>query len=192
MSEQSDSREQLLRVAEELFSERGYTAVTLKDIADRLRVRQAALYYHMPQGKEQLFVEVMRRSFRRHQAGIEEAISQAEPRLAAQLVRIVRWLMGQPPLGLARLSRSDLPALSAEHAGEIVNLAQQALGAPLERVLTEAYQRGETRLLDAQVTTAAFLAMIDSVHELYRAKGVSREVLARDLVELITHGLLRR
>lgn len=192
MGQVSEAREQVLRVAEELFSERGYTAVTLKDIAERLSVRQAALYYHVPQGKEQLFVEVMRRSFQRHKQGIEHAIAEAEPRLATQLTAIALWLMTQPPLGLARLARSDLPALSADHAAEIGTLGQQALIAPLEGLLTSAYARGETRLLDTQVTAALFLAMIDSIHELYQSKAISREVLARDTVEMLTQGLLRR
>jgi TetR/AcrR family transcriptional regulator, cholesterol catabolism regulator len=192
MTETSESREQLLRVAETLFSERGYTAVTLKDIAERLGVRQAALYYHVPQGKEQLFVEVMRRNFQRHRAGIEAAIASAPPHVAAQLTAIALWLVGQPPLGLARLARSDLPALSPEHAKELANLGQEALIGPLERLLATAYARGETRLLDGSVTAAVFLSMVDAVHEMYHAKAVSRDVLARDVVEMLTQGLLRR
>jgi AcrR family transcriptional regulator len=192
MTEPSESREQLLRVAETLFSERGYTAVTLKDIAERLGVRQAALYYHVPQGKEQLFTEVMRRNFQRHRAGIEQAVGAASPNLAAQLTAIALWLVGQPPLGLARLARSDLPALSPEHARELTELGQESLIAPLERVLAASYARGETRLLDGVITAAVFLSMVDTVHEMYHAKAVSREVLARDIVEMLTQGLLRR
>ncbi|NJM05706.1 TetR/AcrR family transcriptional regulator [Candidatus Gracilibacteria bacterium] len=191
MSEPSAAREHVLRVAEELFSERGYTAVTLKDIAERLGVRQAALYYHVPQGKEQLFVEVMQRSFRRHQKGIERALAEAEPRLAVQLTAVAS-INAQPPLGLARLARSDLPALTSDHRADLSDLGQRALITPLERALAEAYARGETRLLDTQVTTALFLAMIDSIHEIYQAKAISREVLARDTVEMLTQGLLRR
>ena len=192
MNETSESREQLLRVAEGLFSERGYTAVTLKDIAERLGVRQAALYYHVPQGKEQLFMEVMRRNFQRHRAGMEQAVGSAAPNLAAQLTAIALWLVGQPPLGLARLARSDLPALSPEHARELTELGQESLIAPLERVLAAAYARGETRLLDGSMTAAVFLSMVDTVHEMYHAKAVSREVLARDVVEMLAQGLLRR
>jgi TetR/AcrR family transcriptional regulator, cholesterol catabolism regulator len=190
--ETSESREQLLRVAEELFSERGYTAVTLKDIADKLGVRQAAIYYHMPQGKEQLFVAVTQRMFLRHKAGMEQAIAEAEPRLTTQLAAMARWVMTQPPLGLTRLARSDLPALSQEHAALLGDLGTKALIEPLEKVLQQAYARGEARLVDAQLMASVFLAMLDSVHEVYQHKGIAKEVLARDVVDVLLQGLLRR
>lgn len=192
MTEPSQSREQLLRVAEALFSERGYTAITLKDIAQALGVRQAAIYYHVPAGKEQLFVEVMRRSFARHRAGLDQALAAAAPRLAAQLSAMAHWLLSQPPIGAARLARSDLPALSPAHAQELAALGQQALISPVERVLQQAYERGETRLVDAQVMAAVFLSMIDSIHEIYQSKAVSKEVLGHDVVEVLANGLLRR
>lgn len=192
MPELSESYEQLLRVAEELFGARGYTAVTLKDIAERLGVRQAALYYHVPAGKEQLYVEVMRRTFLRHRDGLERAATEAEPRLTAQLGAMASWLMSQPPIGMARLARTDLPALSPAHAAQLGELGQQALIDPVQRVITQAYERGETRLVDAQVMASVFLAMIDSLHEIYQSKPISKDVLARDVVETLLLGLLRR
>lgn len=59
MRKQQSPRENLLDTAEQLFTSRGYTAVTLKDIAKALGIKQASLYYHFPLGKEDLYVEVM-------------------------------------------------------------------------------------------------------------------------------------
>ena len=42
----TDTRERLLTVAAELFAERGYAGTSIRDIADRLGVTKAALYYH--------------------------------------------------------------------------------------------------------------------------------------------------
>jgi AcrR family transcriptional regulator len=46
-------------VAEHRLAARGYTSVTLKDIANQLGIKQASLYYHFPGGKENLYMEVM-------------------------------------------------------------------------------------------------------------------------------------
>lgn len=188
----SQAREQMLRVAESLFIERGYTAVTLKDIAEALGVRQAALYYHVPQGKEQLFVEVTRRNFLRHHKGLTQALEQAKPHLPAQLKSMALWLLSQPPLDLVRLARSDLPVLSKEHAQELYDLGQSALEEPVKRAITQAYERGEMRFVDAQVMTTLFLTAIDSVHEMHRYKGIAKEVLAQDVIEILLNGVLRR
>jgi AcrR family transcriptional regulator len=67
--ESSESRERVLQQAEHLFSERGYAAVTLRDIAAGLGIRQASLYHHVPGGKEQLYVEVTERNLRRIRMG---------------------------------------------------------------------------------------------------------------------------
>ncbi|MFF0545057.1 TetR/AcrR family transcriptional regulator [Nocardia thailandica] len=42
----SDTRERIRAVAMELFSERGYDKTSLREIAERLGVTKAALYYH--------------------------------------------------------------------------------------------------------------------------------------------------
>lgn len=189
--EPSQAREQMLKVAEALFSERGYTAVTLKDIAQTLGVRQAALYYHVPEGKEQLFMEVTTRSFVRHRKGLEQAILQAEPNVAARLKAMAAWLLSQPPVDISRLARSDLPALSQIHAQKLYELGQSSLMQPIESVISEAYQRGETRLLDVQLMATVFLSTIDSINDLYRYKNISKEVLAQDILEVLLNGMLR-
>ncbi|HEV2889553.1 MAG TPA: helix-turn-helix domain-containing protein [Frankiaceae bacterium] len=53
------TREQILRAALELFSSQGYDATSLRQIAERLGLTKAALYYHFP-AKEHLVVELTR------------------------------------------------------------------------------------------------------------------------------------
>jgi len=45
---QTDTRQRALEVALELFAEHGYEQTSLREIADRLGVTKAALYYHFP------------------------------------------------------------------------------------------------------------------------------------------------
>ena len=49
----SDTRERILRAATELFSEQGYDATSLRQLADRLGFTKAALYYHF-QSKDEI------------------------------------------------------------------------------------------------------------------------------------------
>ncbi|HEY8523634.1 MAG TPA: helix-turn-helix domain-containing protein [Acidimicrobiales bacterium] len=53
MAPTSDTRQRILEVARELFTEQGYDATSLRQIAERLGFTKAALYYHF-QSKEQL------------------------------------------------------------------------------------------------------------------------------------------
>jgi AcrR family transcriptional regulator len=54
-----NTREQILRTALELFKAQGYDATSLRQIAERLGITKAALYYHFP-AKEHLVVELTR------------------------------------------------------------------------------------------------------------------------------------
>jgi AcrR family transcriptional regulator len=53
----SGTREEILRVALDLFRSQGYDATSLRQIAERLGITKAALYYHF-RAKEHLVVEL--------------------------------------------------------------------------------------------------------------------------------------
>lgn len=53
------TRQEILATALDLFLAQGYDATSLREIAERLEISKAALYYHFP-AKEQLVVELTR------------------------------------------------------------------------------------------------------------------------------------
>jgi AcrR family transcriptional regulator len=53
------TRQQILAAAEDLFLAKGYKGVSMKDIAAAVQVKPAALYYHFPDGKEEVFVDML-------------------------------------------------------------------------------------------------------------------------------------
>src|ERR1700733_2168428 len=52
-----ETRERILDIALELFTEQGYEATSLRDIAERLGTTKAALYYHFER-KEDILLEL--------------------------------------------------------------------------------------------------------------------------------------
>ncbi len=46
MDQRTTTRERILHEAEQLFVERGYHATALQEVADRVGITKAALYYH--------------------------------------------------------------------------------------------------------------------------------------------------
>jgi AcrR family transcriptional regulator len=66
-------REQILDAARELFAERGYEAVTMREIGKRIEYSATALYNHF-EDKETLVQELCRRDFRDFAARFLEAV----------------------------------------------------------------------------------------------------------------------
>src|SRR2546429_8219622 len=54
---------QILTAAKALFFAKGYKGVSMKEIADAVQVTPAALYYHFPKGKEDLFTKMIKTLF---------------------------------------------------------------------------------------------------------------------------------
>jgi AcrR family transcriptional regulator len=58
MRDQADTRTRIQEIALELFTEQGYEATSLREIAERLGVTKAALYYHF-KTKEDIVASLM-------------------------------------------------------------------------------------------------------------------------------------
>jgi len=190
--ETSEARERVLGVAAMLFRERGYASVTMNDIAAALDVRKASLYYHAPQGKDQLYAEVTRRMLAEVEAGVTAALDAAPPDLKAQLSALAGFYLSQPPMDAARLFRSDLHALPPEIAGELLEVANRAFFAPIHALLMAAVERGEIKPVEEpHMIAVTFVTSLESLHELSGYKQKSKDKLGAALVDLYMDGLRR-
>lgn len=90
-------RERILKAARELFVSRGYDAVTMREIADRVGYTATALYYHFPD-KVALLHELCRRDFLALQSFFQRLARVADPveRLRRAGLAYVRFGLEHP------------------------------------------------------------------------------------------------
>lgn len=187
----NETRRRILDVAEQLFSERGYAAVRLRDIATAVGMRHASLYYYAPAGKEQLYVDVMERNFARHQAGLTEAVAAAGSDIRAQLHGVARWLVSQPPLDFSRMQQADLPALGEEQARRLLLVAYDALRLPIVAALERAVASGQVKVRNLELAAMGLVSLVESVHAIPPAyRTVPLEQVGRELVDMLLDGWL--
>lgn len=173
--------------------QRGYAAITLRDIAEALGMRQASLYYHFPEGKEQLFVAVATRVFDRHQVGMQQAIDGAEADLASRMHALAAWFSSQPPLNLLGMTHADFPALSEVQAHALAQTGYHALFTPLRNLFLAAQQRGEIRAIHPDLLAGCFLALMDSASVIRRQPTVpSRHSMVDEMISVLLEGLYPR
>jgi AcrR family transcriptional regulator len=187
--------QRILDVAETLFSERGYVPVRLRDIAAAIGVKHTVLYYYIPGGKEQLYVDVMTRSLQRHRLGMEAAIAQAGPDLRRQMQAVAGWLLSQPPLNLARMEASDFPALHPEHAQALSSLIFDSLRLPLEQALERAHDEQIVDLPNPGLAAITFTSVVQSIHKAAIAESESpmpAAVIVEQVIDMLLYGWLKR
>lgn len=186
----SEARERVLQAAETLFVERGYEAVTVKDIARAAGIHHASIYHHIPGGKSDLFVEVMTRHMQRHRQGMHAAIRKGGNDLRSQLQQIAAWFLSQPPVDIVRLANSDLRAIP-DHAAELIgSLAHEATMIPIFEVLEAAQARGEIDHPNLGNIAGAIFSAIEGLHsipDLYVQR--SRQFMANEIVDVFIRGM---
>lgn len=184
---EKDTRERILDAADELFSQRGFASVKLRDIAAKVGMRHASLYYHVPGGKEQLFIEVMERNLRRHRDGLVRAVEGVPGDLRAQMRAVARWLASQPPLDLARMLHADMPAIPEAEAERLMWLAFTSLSAPIVSAVREA--GAAVNIPDAEFAAMSLVALAQSVHAIpERFLTEPREAVAERAVDMLLDG----
>jgi AcrR family transcriptional regulator len=190
-----ETHQRVLDAAERLFSKHGYAGVRLRDIASEAGIKHASLYYYAPQGKEQLFVAVMRRSFDRHRSGIRDAAVQAGEDLRAQLHAVARWMASQAPMDMRRVVHSDFAEIAPAHADSLTQLLLDSLRRPIVELLDRARQRGVIAIPDLEMAAMALIGLMQSVHSVPKRHAPderARSVLAERAADLLLEGLLRR
>jgi len=138
-------RDRIVAIAEELFTERGYRAVSIRDIADACQVTNAALYYHFA-NKEALFHEVMER----HTQKLADRMRKAGEINGTTRDRVTAILIEYSHITADRRSpmfllRREVHSAQREHEWKDMAKLFHVMLQPLEDVLLEASQRGELR-----------------------------------------------
>ncbi len=85
-----NSKENILQTAVSLFSQQGFAAVSMRDLAKAVEMSTAALYHHFP-NKQALYLEAVQFAFSK-QASAFDAVWQAELGAEEKLRRFVHCL----------------------------------------------------------------------------------------------------
>lgn len=101
MEAPSGGRERILQAAFRLFSERGYTGVSMQQIAEAAGITKATLYHHFAD-KADLFAEMMRARFGRSQVELARSVD-AGMTIREKLVAFAAVLYSAERVDLSRL-----------------------------------------------------------------------------------------
>jgi len=185
------TKREILKAAEELFLAKGYKGVSMSAIAEAVHVTPAALYYHFPNGKEELFAQMLRQV-------LEEATDQALHAMTSatdfreRLILLTQSLLAFPIDRFSMLFRDAREHLShQDKQGPL-----QEIGRNLTQRTTELFQEaGEADKVTQQIP-APLLALFHQgmCIALLNGRRLAPEELyghdARQLAEMLVSALL--
>lgn len=151
-----DTAARILAVAEALFAEHGFDAVSLQAIATRAGISKANIFHHFA-SKDALYLAAIKRACRSSAALIDDFAGEGDfaTRLARFLQAHLQHLLAQQPV-----SRLIARELLKNHPRRVQELARQAFGenfARLVEILRRAQAAGEVRAELEPAALAVFL-----------------------------------
>jgi AcrR family transcriptional regulator len=183
-----ETRRRILTKAADLFLARGYKGVSMKEIAEAVEVTSAALYYHFPDGKEDLFTTMIQTVF------VEEGVVGIDQTLVAtqdvreRLTRLTSALLALPlDERLSMLIRDAREHLKKpEHQQVFLSLLDQIKGL-VTGLFQSAYDAGEIRSdLPVKALVGLYMGM------LREAKILPGTRPAAYLVSVLFDGIAKR
>jgi len=157
----SGTRERIQAVAVELFAEHGYDKTSLREIAERLDVTKAALYYHF-NTKEAIVVSL----FEDLIAGMDEIIAWAKDQPSTretreEIVRRYARLARERPKGMMRFIQESKTTMQELAPGEVLQSRLRTLSGMLRA--DDAPLAGQLRSTLALITASASVFMLKDV-----------------------------
>lgn len=189
----SARRQEIFRIAAEIFYRKGYDATSTKDIADAAGILKGSLYAHIASKEDILYavVEEVHTLFERNVAEVEAAGEDPLPRLRS-------FVRGHMHVALSALKQHqiyshDWRSLSADRRA-VIQRKRDEYQAYLAGLLRAAQRTGEVRSdIDPRIMSISTLSMLNSVHVWYREGGGATAEEVIDVYCAITlDGLLAR
>jgi AcrR family transcriptional regulator len=186
--------EEILIAATAVFSQKGYSAASLQDIADRVGILKGSLYHYIS-SKESLLFRILQSSHEEAEAlmvTVHTLDQSLEEKFVTYIERLSIWYLEHPER--ASLYLNEWRYLEGEHA-RVVRDQRRAFHFYLSEQIVEAVRQGLTRPdLDADLATRFILSAIGSIPTWYRTSppvktlAVGQEIakLARSVVFRIT------
>lgn len=183
---------EILRAAETIFSERGYQATTLDDLAVAAKISRATFYSYFP-SKDELLRRMYRQVISTTQASIERIANEDLP-APERLRRIVRFLVSYLATHkpLMQVFFSELLSLSST-MGRSVTQANRAFCGVIEGVVEEGVRTGALIPLHPKRFTYMLLGACNWMHRWYRPGGEwTPDMIAEEIIRVLESGCLQQ
>jgi AcrR family transcriptional regulator len=182
-------RENLLRIAREVFAKKGYQQTKVEDIARAARVAKGTLYLYFPD-KSSIMQELLDRILVVLQGAILHVDPQAD--VAAQIKHNIRAIVAvflDDPT-LPRLLLSPQTSGDPDFAGRLGEFMQTVLGI-LATAMADGQALGIVAPGDPRIQACFALGGLKEVLLDSARDGASREVVVGALYAMLSDGLLR-
>ena len=183
----NEKRGKILETAARLFANKGYENVTLEEIAAKLKLTRASLYYYV-KSKDHIFYEIQMQAIEQGNRAIEEAMAtETDPveRLRQAIINHVRLVTRDHIVGLFRQREVVLPPKLMKE----VEAARSRFEGAFQVMIREGIEAGVFRIRNWKLAVKLILGTIYSIPLWYSPRGeLSAEEIGENIADFILKG----
>jgi len=183
-------KEEIVHVASQLFKERGYSAVSMRDIAKELGIRAASLYNHI-EGKQEILSVLIMDLAREFTHGMEVVLFENQTPLAQiqHLIELHIDITIHQPQALAALNNDWMHL--AETDKEAFVAMRDLYEENFRQIIKQGIAEGAIKARHPEVILFSILSTLRSLYVWYQKRGkLDVNVLKRDMVEVLLRGIV--
>lgn len=185
-------KEQIYDAAERLFSERGYHATTMREIARELQIEGGSLYSHIS-GKQDLLYGIVLRGSDQFLLAARAALADTGPareRLLGFMRRHLAIMAESTPRAIVHFH--EWRHLEPEHQAVIRAHRDEYEGA-LRQIIRDGVASGEFASADERQISLHVLSLLNWTYQWYKPGGIwNADDLAKRFFEMLMRGLAPR
>ncbi len=183
-------KEEIIHIASQLFKERGYSAVSMRDIAKELGIKAASLYNHID-GKQELLSVLVMGLAREFTRGMEQVRSGKSSPLQQieQLIELHIEITVHQSQALAALN-NDWMHLEEPDRKEFVRM-RESYEENFRDIIKQGIEKGEIQSRHPEVILFSILSTLRTLYLWYQKRGkLDVNVLKRDMTAVLLKGIV--
>jgi len=188
--EREIKREAVLRVAAQLFNEKGFHATSLDEVAERLHVTKPTLYYYV-KNKDEILFECVRIGLEKMQEAIVEVTESggnAIDKLVAGMRRYVEIVTMDFGMCLIRVGEDPLPPEGRKKLRKL----KAEIDREFRALIKQGIKEGLLAKRDPKISAFILAGALSWIGRWYREDGgLSPGEIADQAVAIVLNGLLR-
>jgi len=186
----TDRKTEIINVAARLFKEKGYSAVTVRDIAQALNIKAASLYNHIASKQEILVLIVI--TIAEEFTEVMEAVRHSESSAVNKIDRIIQLHIDitlRNPDALACLN-NDWMHLEKEAVLKYFLKMRTDYEENFRQIVKEGVQNGEIQHRNPEVIIFSILSTLRTLYIWYnKTKSLNENTLRDDMRNVLLHGI---
>ncbi|MDX1516843.1 MAG: TetR/AcrR family transcriptional regulator [Woeseiaceae bacterium] len=182
-------KDRMLKAAAHCFNQKGYSGTSLKDVADRLGLTDAALYYYV-RNKEELVYLCYVRAAEVGRAAMQDAVASGSnglDKIRRYLRNHLEMMVGdQGPIAIM----SEIPSLKPEHREQVLGLSRRHSVA-FEALIEEGISDGSVAECDVRMTGNAIMGSLNWIPKWYHGDPAVARQIVNQFPKILSAGLTR-